>query len=455
MRNKKKFLSFNDHPSQVMNYISLKELTGIIKSAVSGHTGEYWVVAEIASLNVNRKSGHCYLELVEKEDDRTVAQMKGAIWARDFISLSADFKHNTGRDLSAGMKVLMLGRAAFHDVYGLSLNIYDIDPRYTLGEMALKRKQTIERLVKEGIIDLNKHVPFPLVPQRIAVISSETAAGFGDFVNRIRSNPYGYGFSLTLHDAYMQGERAERSIVSAMESCKKKIKQYDLLVVIRGGGSQAELHCFDGYRIAKEAAGMPIPVLTGIGHERDETVLDRVAHRRLITPTAVAEFIISRVRGFEESVDGMTASLLKHVEGLLVSEENSLAMQRTLLHSTASGHLSAQTHRFSSSVKDFDHASIRSLTNIQNRLDRATTSFLFQTERYVSAKMEAIDKFDTKVSLLDPASVLMRGYSITSHDGKAIKDATALGPGDIIDTRLYKGSIRSAVKETKENRDGN
>jgi exodeoxyribonuclease VII large subunit len=438
----------------MIKHISLKELTGIIKSAVSSHTGEYWVVSEIASLKANRKSGHCYLELVEKEDEKTVAQMKGTIWARDYTLLNADFKHNTGKELSAGMKVLLLGRASFHNVYGLSFNIYDIDPSYTLGEMALKRKQTIERLAKEGVIDLNKKVPFPLVPQRIAVISSETAAGFGDFINRINNNPYGYSFGLALHEAYMQGEQAERSILKALASCRKKMGRYDLLVIIRGGGSQAELHCFDSYKIARETANLSVPVLTGIGHERDETVLDRVAHRRLITPTAVAEFIISRVRLFEEMVDGLSDRLLKHAEGLLISEENSLAMHSALLHSMAERHLSAQTHRLLSLTKDFDHASIHFLTSMQNSIDRASTSLSYQTERYVSAKLDAVDRLDTKVALLDPAGVLKRGYSITSLNGKALRNASDIRPGDIIDTRLWKGSIKSRVDKIRENGNG-
>jgi exodeoxyribonuclease VII large subunit len=195
-------------------------------------------------------------------------------------------------------------------------------------------------------------------------------------------------------------------------------------------------------------------VLTGIGHERDETVLDRVAHRRLITPTAVAEFIISRVRLFEEMVDGLSDRLLKHAEGLLISEENSLAMHSALLHSMAERHLSAQTHRLLSLTKDFDHASIHFLTSMQNSIDRASTSLSYQTERYVSAKLDAVDRLDTKVALLDPAGVLKRGYSITSLNGKALRNASDIRPGDIIDTRLWKGSIKSRVDKIRENGNG-
>lgn len=437
-----------------MDYISLKELTGIIKDAVSDNTDEYWVTAEISSLNVNRKSGHCYMELIEKEDDSTVARMRATIWARDFRTLSADFKLNTGSELATGMKVLMLSRVSFHDVYGLSLNVFDIDPRYTLGEMALKRKQTIERLEKEGIIDLNKSLPFPLVPQRIAVISSETAAGYGDFVNRIMNNPHGYSFNLTLHEAYMQGERAERSILKALTSCRKKMGQYDVLVIIRGGGSQAELHCFDSYTLAKETANLTIPVLTGIGHERDETVLDRVAHRRLITPTAVAEYIIYKVRLFDEMVDTLSNRLLKRTEGLLTSEENSLAMLTAFLHSMSERHLSSQRHRLSSLTKDFDHSSIRFLSSVKTSIDMAVTFLLHRTEKYLSSKMEFINRFDTKLGLLDPAEVLKRGYSITSMRGKALRDTSNLVPGDIIETRLWKGLIKSRVDETEEKVNG-
>jgi exodeoxyribonuclease VII large subunit len=430
-----------------MEYLTLRQLAGVIKLAVTRQTGEHWVVAEVAQVNVNLKSGHCYLELIEKEDGQTLARMKGTVWSSAFGRLSARFRVETGKELEAGMKILMLARPVFHELYGLSLNIRDIDPAYTLGEMALKRRQTIERLIKEGIIERNRELPLAPVLQRIAVISSSTAAGYGDFISRITGS--GYGFSITLCEAYLQGELAERSILAALKHFKRNAGLYDVVVIIRGGGSQADLQCFDSYGLAREAALCPLPVLTGIGHERDETVTDRVAHMRLMTPTAVADFILSRSREFEEAVEGLASRLTRRLEGLISAGRSVLQTLDTLLLAALRGRLTAHGYDLSRLARDFQHSVAQALLGRRGRVERLGVSLLLQTRAYLSGKAEAIRDINTRVRLLDPRGVLKRGYSITLYRGRPVTEASALREGDIIDTRLYKGTVRSSVRKTK------
>src|SRR5208283_3896422 len=263
-----------DELSMSKSAYSLYELNTAIKHAISSALSEAcWVTAEIAELKCNQR-GHCYLELVEKDEDKTIAQTKATIWAYEYRKLSHKFQAATNESIRPGMKIMFLAVVNFHEVYGLSLNIRDIDPTYTLGEMARKRKEVIERLRKEGLLELNKGLHLPLVPQRIAVISSPTAAGYGDFFNQLDTNPYGYKFVHVLFPAMVQGHEAEGSIVAALLKIKKYRHLFDVAVIIRGGGSAVDLSCFDNYALASQIAGCPIPVITGIGHEKDDTVAD-------------------------------------------------------------------------------------------------------------------------------------------------------------------------------------
>jgi exodeoxyribonuclease VII large subunit len=268
--------------------LSLSQLNGLIKAAITDTLPDmYWVIAEIAEIKVNQK-GHCYLDLVEKEEDTTVAQIRAAIWAYEYRTISSRFASATNEPLSRGMKILFLAAVTFHEVYGLSLNIRNIDPAYTMGEMARKKKEVIEHLKKEGIFARNRSLELPLVPQRIAVVSSPTAAGYGDFFSHLDTNPYGYRFVHILFPALMQGNEAETSIARALARISRKQQSFDLVAIIRGGGSAVDLSCFDGYAVAAQVAALPLPVITGIGHEKDDTVVDMVAHTRMKTPTAVA-----------------------------------------------------------------------------------------------------------------------------------------------------------------------
>ncbi|MCK4910764.1 MAG: exodeoxyribonuclease VII large subunit, partial [Thermodesulfovibrionales bacterium] len=325
-----------------MEALALNELAARIKQALEALEVEYWVTAEVAQVNVNSRSGHCYLDLVEKDGDATLAQMRATIWKYQYKRVEARFKRATGSDLAAGMKVLLLVEVRFHEVFGLSLNVQDIDPSYTLGEMARKRRETIARLEKEGIIDRNKEMEMPTLPTRLAVVSSETAAGFGDFINTLKSG--GYGFAVTLYPAFMQGDNAEPSIIKALTAIRGRSSEFDTVVLIRGGGSQVDLSCFDSYALAREIALFPLPVLAGIGHERDETVADMVAHLRLITPTAVAEHLVGLMEEFASAVHDLSRRLQLRAGALVQDARHQLRFLASSLLSGARGLLKDAGH---------------------------------------------------------------------------------------------------------------
>ena len=402
---------------------SLYELNTAIKSAMSmAFSGTYWVTAEIAELKCNQR-GHCYLELVEKADDKTVAQTKATIWAYEYRKLSHKFQASTNESIRPGMKIMFLAVVNFHEVYGLSLNIKDIDPTYTLGEMARKRKEVIERLRKEGLLELNKCLHLPLVPQRIAVISSPTAAGYGDFFNQLDTNRYSYQFVHVLFPALVQGQDAEGSIIEALRKIGKFRHLFDVAVIIRGGGSAVDLNCFDNYALAAEIAGCPLPVITGIGHEKDDTVADIVAHTRMKTPTAVAEFLVSGLRSFEDNIIDLRNRIMTYTARLLQDIR----------------------YRLYSLARQLGYVPGRVVSARLNKLLLLQSSLGNFTNQRLQKVGYTLDRIGQALRLLDPVNVLRRGYSITRHDGKILKDASLVSKGASINTTLYKGNIVSII----------
>lgn len=409
--------------------LTLYELNSLIKSAISYSLPDAcWVIAEIAEMKCNQK-GHCYLDLVERWDNRTIAQIKANIWAYEYKNLSLKFEKATDAPLKAGMKVLFLAAVTFHEVYGLSLNIKDIDPAYTLGEMARKKKEVIERLKQEGIIDLNKSLPFPIVPQRVAVISSPTAAGYEDFFNQLDNNPYGYKFIHTLFPALMQGQDAEKSITSALNAIRKQRHGFDAAVIIRGGGSAIDLNCFDSYEIAAEVARFPLPVITGIGHEKDYTVADITAHTRMKTPTAVAELLVAAVRDFEERIMEM----------------------RDILKACADRFLKDERHYLDVISKKLIFIPVK-LSSLNNRLSLLLVNLKVNVQKLFRREDSRLDSMHQAARLLDPANVMKRGYSITHHNGNVLRDASLVKKGDLLETKLHIGAITSIAKRTTEDK---
>lgn len=434
--------------------LSLYGLTTLIKySLKDSFPDPYWVTAEIARIQCNQK-GHCYLELVDKRDDTIIAQMSASIWANKYKEITTKFEMIAKETLKSGMKILFLASIQYHEVFGLSLNIKDIDPTYSLGEMARRKREIIERLTKEGLIDLNKKLVIPVVPQRIAIISSPSAAGFEDFVNHITNNIYGYKFNLTLIPSIMQGEEAQRSIIAALDIIQSKKDDFDIVVIVRGGGSQVDLSCFDSYEVAFKLAKLSLPVITGIGHERDDTVVDMVAHTKLKTPTAVAEYLIARVKDFEDKVRDIHKRLIIQIDKLIESRKHNLYVL----------------------LQKFKLITVQVITKSYDRLCKDVLHFENYCKRYLMGKMysltslkmvfrncikEAIRRENTKlrnidqaIRLVHPENILKKGFSITYSGGKVLKGIEGINKGDTIETKLYRGYINSKIESIRKGDDG-
>lgn len=411
----------------VPEVLSLYELNQLVRSVIeTAFPGTFLVTAEIASYDVKN---HCYLTLVDKKDDAIRAEMKAVIWADKYKRLSAIFREATGVELSKGIKILFEASVSFHERYGLKLNIVNMDPSYTIGELAVRRKEILERLTKEGLKDRNRELAFPLVPQRIGIISSAAAAGYEDLMNHLMNNPYGYRFHCRLYEALMQGDRAEASIVNALKHCMPDASGLDVVVIVRGGGGQADLHCFDSYEIAKAIAFLPVPVLSGIGHERDITVVDEVANLRAKTPTAVADLIITRVKDFEDRLDSLSYNLAQGAQRLTSDERERISSLAKRLEASVGKELLDNVHKLNIFIKGLKF----SLKLIQSQHERLRSK-------------------ESNINHLNPANVLKRGYSITYNNGKAVKSASDVEIGDCLRTVLHKGELSIKVERKKTNK---
>ena len=311
---------------------SLQELTSQVRSSLLECFPEtYWVRAETSDVRINASSGHCYLEFVEKNPmtNQLVAKAKASIWAKTFRMLKPYFEMETKQPFTSGIKVLVCVTVEFHELYGFSLNVVDIDPTYTLGDMAKKRLEIINQLKEEGVFTLNKELPLPVLPKRIAVVTSPTAAGYEDFMNQLMHNQAGYPFYVKLFPAWMQGERTETSIIEALERIDEHRELFDVVVIIRGGGATSDLNSFDSYLLAANCAQFPLPIITGIGHERDDTIVDLVAHTRLKTPTAVAAFLIGCMDKAAVDLEELQHSLCENTRNILQEKKRILQMVAT------------------------------------------------------------------------------------------------------------------------------
>lgn len=410
--------------------IRLTELQRVIRDKLyESFPGFYWVIAEIAELKVN-SSGHCYLELTDSDQklNRVTARVRATIWSNRYNIISAMFASVTGVSLQPGITILFRATVEYHELYGLSLNISDIDPKYTAGEIALKREAIIHRLRAEGVIDMNKSLELPLYPRRIAVISSQQAAGYQDFVKQLTYNKYGFVFETMLFDAIMQGEQTEESVNSALDQIASRAEDFDAVAIIRGGGSQTDLAWFDNYNIAYFVSQFPLPVITGIGHDKDLTVTDMTAFKALKTPTAVAEFLISHTLYTESMINDLTMRLSSGALALInESNEKLTRYQQNIALITAS-------------VLRGGTESVRHLGD----------KLLHSSEMVIRLTREHLNSFERELTHLNPVNVLKRGYTITSKDGIILKDHHLLKPGDKITTHFEKGVAESDVTLVKD-----
>ena len=453
-----------------------------------------WVKAEISEMTVNR-SGHCYLDLVEteQETDTIIARCRATIWSYTFRMLKPYFETTTGRVFTEGLKVLLQAKVEYHEVYGFSLNIRDIDPVYTLGDMARQRREIIRRLEEDGVLEMNKELELPLVPQRIAIISSPTAAGLQDFVDQLHNNPHKFVFYTKLFPAVMQGNEAPGSITKALEQIFEYEDLFDTVVIIRGGGAQIDLACFDNYELAFNVAQFPLPVITGIGHDKDDTVIDLVAHTRMKTPTAVAEFLITGALQFSQQLNELekhftelvndqleenknrlndAADQLNNlVNKMIVSQQNRLNIARIQLANRSAAFLKNQfsdlkqisaiaknqTHRYvtrqnhllEQSGNKLNFAFRQQVLKNKSLLEQFQNLIKFRSIETIKTEKKNLNSIQEKLRLVDPQKILKRGYSLTMLNGKIVKSIQLVKEGDLLETRLSDGTVESTVKHKK------
>lgn len=430
--------------------LSLLELNNLVRGAVSeAFPGTCWVRAEMSDVRTNASSGHCYLEFIEKNPitGQLVARARGSIWAKTFRMLKPYFEMETGQLFASGLKVLVKVSVEFHELYGYSLTVLDIDPAYTLGDMLRKRMEIIRQLKEEGVFTLNKELPFPVLPKRIAVITSPTAAGYEDFLNQLANNKAGYPFYPKLFPALMQGERTEESVIAALDRIYHHIDCFDVVVIIRGGGSTSDLNSFDSYLLAANCAQFPLPVITGIGHERDDTILDMVAHTRMKTPTAVAEFLIGRMDAAAEELEDLQQEVSELASTILLKQKNFLQLLGARLPVIVTNRIERNRsflqmagNKLPASASAMLLRRRSTLESLQMQLQNRATSRLAEGTRFI----QLTEQF---IKMASPDYVLKRGYSLSLKDGKIIKHATDLNPGDELVTRFADGDVKSIVKK--------
>ena len=410
-----------------MEALSLHELNALVRRSLEQCLpDEFWVQAELSDVRTN-STGHCYLEFVQKapRSNSLIARARGTIWANVFRLLKPYFEEATGQAFVSGIKVLVQVTVSFHELYGYSLTVQDIDPTYTLGDMARRRREILRQLEEEGVLTLNKELDMPRLPQRIAVISSPTAAGYGDFCHQLENNSRGFYFYTELFPALMQGDRVEESVLSALDRVNARLSEFDVVVIIRGGGATSDLSGFDTYLLAAACAQFPLPIITGIGHERDDTVLDSVAHTRVKTPTAAAEYLINCMDLAADELEVLISQLHESVRSRLTEEHRKLISYRNRIPSAV--------------VRRVSDAKLALLTT------RKDISLAVQT--LLSRQRHRLELLQQRLADASPEKMLARGYSITLKDGKVVKNGDVLQLNDEIVTRLYQGEIVSIVTD--------
>lgn len=431
---------------------SLQELTSQVRSSLLECFPEtYWVRAETSDVRINASSGHCYLEFVEKNPmtNQLVAKAKASIWAKTFRMLKPYFEMETKQPFTSGIKVLVCVTVEFHELYGFSLNVVDIDPTYTLGDMAKKRLKIINQLKEEGVFTLNKELPLPVLPKRIAVVTSPTAAGYEDFMNQLMHNQAGYPFYVKLFPAWMQGERTETSIIEALERIDEHRELFDVVVIIRGGGATSDLNSFDSYLLAANCAQFPLPIITGIGHERDDTIVDLVAHTRLKTPTAVAAFLIGCMDKAAVDLEELQHSLCEDTRNILQEKKRILQMVATRFPSLVTGSIEKRRSMLQLISGKLPVITPNLLAQQQNQLDSLLQRIRISCDMKLTKENRFIELQEQFVRMASPEYILKRGYSLTLRDGKIVKSATRLKPEDSVSIRFSDGEVAALVKEVK------
>ena len=459
--------------SEIINdkkVFTLRDIAVSIQRVIAERASQtYWIKAEMNKLNHYTHSGHCYPELVEKRDGQVVAQMRANLWRNDYLRINELFLQVLKEPLRDGITILFCARVEFHPVHGMSLQISDIDPVFSLGELEKEKQESISRLKKEGLYDLNKKRPFPLLPQRMAIISVETSKGYADFRKVIDKNNWGYCFFNMLFPALLQGDKSVPSIIGQLNNIRKVIHHFDVVAIIRGGGGDVGLSSYDNYELCKTIATFPLPVLTGIGHSTNETVSEMVAYRNAITPTELADFLIQHFHDFAVPVQRAEERITAHAKQMLLEENTKFRNVVRYLRSVTQNHLlknQNELHRFSQTLVSEAQYVIRHEKELQLQVQAAIGKRTLQllqlkkaaviqqferlqkeTQLFVQAQKNKLDTTETSVRLLHPENILKRGYSITLFKGKALKSTRELKSGDEITTILEAGTLKSTLSQ--------
>lgn len=428
------------------NSYTLIELMRQVKSLIDiTFESPLWVVAEINNLTEHR-NGHCYLELVQKaaNSDNIIAQSRAVIWANNLVYIKKYFEGVTKTKLQRGISVLVKVSIDFHEVYSISLNIKDIDPNYTIGDLERRKKEMIQQLTDDGVINMNKNLDLPMVIKNLAIISSKTAAGYEDFMNHLKNNKYGFQFNATLFQSDMQGLRTENSVINAISSIYTQISDFDVVVIIRGGGSKTDLSYFDNYNIASHVAQFPIPVLSGIGHDRDESVTDIVSHKNFKTPTAVADFIIEYNLMFENYLNNIYTEIIRNVKDYL--KNSALYISNTSLKIIKSRDFIQKKIQ----INEEKYYKLKNIlankyNNENLKLSLYHEKIKQKTKNYLEKNKQKLENYEQKTDLINPTNILKRGYTITKLNGKILKNKDFPQKDDELETINFNNTIKSIV----------
>ena len=430
------------------NALTLYELNSLVLELIDKvMPSSYWVEAEIA--DARESKGHLYLELIEKDESTNIpiARASAKCWRSSWLMIGPHFERVAGVKLRAGLQIMIQVHAQFHAQYGFSWIIDDINPEYTMGSMARKRNEIIAQLKSEGVFELQRELCLPLFAQRIAVISSASAAGYGDFCNQLQHNEYGFRFQMQLFQAFMQGEQVEQSIVAALNLISTKEDDFDCVVIIRGGGATADLSGFDTLVLAENVANFPLPVITGIGHERDESILDMVAHTRVKTPTAAAAFLIDHLAATLNRIEQAQISIQRMVEHRIQHEK--LHLQQLSTHIPIL--FSMVRNRENARLDDYWHALLqRVMLHLQQskmRVELLSNKVIPATTNKLMAEQHKLQLLEQRVDGVNPERMLRLGYSLTYKNGYVLRNINEVKAGDEITTRLEGGIITSIVKK--------
>lgn len=429
-----------------MKALSLYELNSLVRLSLENTMcDEYWIHAEINELRVNR---HCYIEFAQKDDlsNHVIAKARATIWSNNWPLISAYFEKATGQTLSAGMNVLVKVQVSFHELYGYSLNVTDIDPTYTLGDIARRRQEILDTLKAEGVDTMNKELRMPELLKRVAVISAEGAAGYGDFLNQLNSNDKGLAFQTKLFPAVMQGKNTEPTIIAALEAIADDIDSWDVVVIIRGGGATTDLSGFDTLALAENVAQFPLPIITGIGHERDYTILDLISHTRVKTPTAAAEYIIHHQEQQLDKVEQFADAISKTALSVIEREKTRLTLVTNKLPTVFTSFKVRETARIDRLLDNISSNAHTSVHTETARVDMLSQRLTLLVANQTDREREKINTFSRIINNADPIRILRLGYSITKHNGKVITSYSQVSKGDTIETTLADGTIKSTAQ---------